>query len=94
MLRHSSLDRLAIYAALGFAEVWRFDGRVLTFHILNSQGQYTIAARSRAFPQLTPADLTHFLPLRNQMDENAVVRQFRVWVRQQLPSSAATPTSP
>jgi Uma2 family endonuclease len=30
---HSSLDRLAIFAILGVPEVWRFDGKDVTFHV-------------------------------------------------------------
>src|SRR4051812_48635155 len=32
----SSLDRMGIYAALGIAEVWRLDGDVLTFNVLQA----------------------------------------------------------
>ncbi len=85
---HSSLDRLAIYAALGVPEVWRLDGQALTFHLLQADGTYAAAARSLAFPFLAPADLLPFLALRARLDEMALVRQFRAWVRQQ----AAPPT--
>jgi Uma2 family endonuclease len=78
---HSSLNRMAIYAALGVPEVWRYDGQTLTFHILGADGRY-VAGPSRAFPTLLPDEITVFLPLRQQLDDNAVVRQFRAWVRQ------------
>jgi Uma2 family endonuclease len=80
---HSSLDRMAIYAALGVPEVWRLDGGTLTFHVLDANGAYQAAANSRAFPQVAPADLLGFLQqARRAGDENPVVRQFRQWVRQ------------
>src|SRR5262249_21121601 len=86
---HSSMDRLAIYAALQVPEVWRLDGDVLTFHVLNDQGVYESAATSRSFPQATPADLLGFLQLGRQAgDENVVIRQFRDWVRQRRVQSA------
>lgn len=78
----SSLDRLSIYAALGVPEVWRLDGQALTFHGLGTDGRYAQLADSRAFPKVLPTDLTRFLALRDQQDENAVVRQFRAWVQQ------------
>jgi Uma2 family endonuclease len=81
-ITRSSLDRLAIYAALRVPEVWRFDGQSLTFYILGSDGQYTVGPTSRAFPRLTAEDVGRFLTLQGQMDENAVVRQFRAWVRE------------
>ena len=86
----SSLDRLTIYAALRVPEVWRYDGQVLTFHVLGADGLYTEASHSLAFPKLTPADLVGFLNLRGSMDENAIVRQFRQWVRQHF----GGPTTP
>jgi Uma2 family endonuclease len=89
-ITHSSLDRLGIYAALGVPEIWRFDGQHLTFHVLGADGQYSAAESSLTFPQLTPADLLAFLNLRGQMDENAVVRQFRTWVRQRFGDSGKT----
>jgi Uma2 family endonuclease len=89
---HSSLNRMAIYAALRVPEVWRFDGQTLTFHVLGPDGKYTLATHSLTFPQVAAADVAGFLGLRGQMDENAVVRQFRAWVRQS--HSAAGQASP
>jgi Uma2 family endonuclease len=80
----SSVPRMPIYAALRVPEVWRFDGQNLTFFALDTQGNYVVVTHSRAFPQLTPADLLRFLTLRGQEDENAILRQFRAWVRQQF----------
>jgi len=80
----SSLDRMAIYAALGVPEVWRLEHQVLTFHVLGSDGTSAEAARSRAFPRVAPPDLINFLAMYGQMDENSIVRQFRAWVRTQL----------
>jgi Uma2 family endonuclease len=90
----SSLNRLAIYAALGFPEVWRFDGQTLTFYVLGANGQYAVSSHSRAIPWLVPADLVGFLALPAQSDENAVIRQFRAWVRQQVTSGRAAPPAP
>lgn len=81
---HSSLDRLAIYASLGIPEIWRLEGQVVVCHLLEADGNYPVSKTSRAFPGLRPAELGRFLKLRGQADENAVVRQFREWVRQQF----------
>src|SRR5262249_46378599 len=51
-ITHSSLDRLAIYAALGVREVWHFDGQSITCHVLNAQGGYEQQESSLAFPFL------------------------------------------
>ncbi len=82
-VRHSSLDRLAIYAALRVPEVWRLKGGTLTFHVLQPDGSYQISATSQSFPQFTSADLLVFLQqARQAADNNVVVRQFRAWLRQ------------
>lgn len=80
----SSLKRMAIYAALGVPEVWRFDGARLTFHILGTDDTYTVAAVSRSFPILAPDDLLPFLQMRATQDETTVAKSFRAWVKQKL----------
>src|SRR5436309_9933478 len=57
---HSSLDRLAIYAALRVPEVWRREGETLVCYLLGEGGHYTVSSTSRAFPGLSPADLMNF----------------------------------
>jgi Uma2 family endonuclease len=89
---HSSLNRLSIYAALGVPEVWRLDGDTLTFHVLGAKSAYTSAAASRSFPLVTPADLLGFLQQARQAgDENAVIRQFRDWIRQRRAGAGTLP---
>jgi Uma2 family endonuclease len=88
----SSLDRFAIYANLVVQEVWRIEGPTLTFHVL-SGGQYQVSAESRSFPRLRPDDLMPFLQQARQAgDENAVLRSFRLWVRQNLVAPPPTPS--
>lgn len=93
----SSLDRMSIYAAVGVPEVWRLDRRnALTFELLQPGGTYAANPTSRAFPFVTPADLTAHLALAAGAGENAVVRQFRDWVRQKVTGGAgpAAPAAP
>jgi hypothetical protein len=90
-ITHSSLDRMAIYAVLGIPEVWHFDGHILPFRVLDSSGAYVIASHSRAFPQVRPDDLTPFPAMRKQMDENEVIRQFRMWIRRHLVGGSPPP---
>jgi Uma2 family endonuclease len=42
-ITHSSLNRLAIYAALAIPEVWRLEGTSLACYLLGSDGRYTVA---------------------------------------------------
>lgn len=90
----SSLNRMGIYAALRVPEVWRLDGPALTFQVLGAGGRYAESPHSLAFPLVTPADLVGCLALRATLDENAVVRQFRAWVRQRLGAGRVVPPSP
>jgi Uma2 family endonuclease len=84
----SSLNRLSIYAALRVPEVWRVDNGALAFHVLSASGKYTIATHSLAFPVLASADVQPFLALATTLDDNAIVAQFRAWLRQRIAASA------
>jgi Uma2 family endonuclease len=80
----SSLDRMSIYAVLGVPEVWRFDGRTMTFNELRSNGKYAAIADSKSFPGVSNSDVQGFLAQHQQLDETSVIRQFRAWVRQRV----------
>jgi hypothetical protein len=79
-----NINRPTIYARLNFPEVWRFENQTIVCYLLGNDGKYAISPVSRAIPGLVVAELVPFLKLRGQMDDNAIVRQFRVWVRQQF----------
>jgi Uma2 family endonuclease len=80
----SSMDRMSIYAALRVPEVWRYENDSLTFHRLGPNNQYIESATSLAFPMITPDDLMRVLEKRHEVDQNALVREFRAWVRQKI----------
>jgi Uma2 family endonuclease len=82
-ITRSSLNRLAIYASLGIPEVWRLERQIPVCYLLGGEEQYEVSQISKAFSGLRPTELSSFLGLRGQMDENAIVREFRAWVREQ-----------
>jgi Uma2 family endonuclease len=84
---HSSVPRMPIYAALGVPEVWRLKGNTLSMQLLQADGSYLATPISRALPPLTPNDFAPFLSLSDQLDDIAVLRQFRAWVRQLPPTT-------
>jgi Uma2 family endonuclease len=87
-ISRSSMNRMRIYAAIKVPEVWRHDRNGLTFFVLNSVGKYDPVAVSPVFPMsIAPADLLPFVALRDQLDENAVLRQFREWIRNKVAAS-------
>jgi Uma2 family endonuclease len=88
-ITRSSLNRMAIYAVLRIPELWRLENQRVVCYLLGADGHYSVSTSSRAFPGLEPAELSPFLAMRRQMDDNAVVRQFRAWVRQQFSSGGS-----
>jgi Uma2 family endonuclease len=80
----SSLRRLDIYAAMRVPEVWRFDGLKVRSYQLGKDGRYAETDRSQYFPALPLDQLVRFLELKNEMDENSLIKMFRQWVREQL----------
>lgn len=81
-LTHSSLDSMAIYAALRVPELWRVQGDIMQFFVLQENGKYKQVERSKAFPQITPTDLMRFVVrIHQEGDENPIIRDFRKWVR-------------
>jgi Uma2 family endonuclease len=92
---HSSMDRLAIYAALGVPGVWRLEDDTLTFLALGPGGTYEGVPVSRTFPTATTAELLSFLQkARNAGDVNTVIREFRDWVRRRRAASGNPPGIP
>jgi Uma2 family endonuclease len=81
----SSMNRMRIYESLKIPEVWRWNKKGLTFLVLNASEKHDAVAASPTFPvPISPADLMHFIAMRGQMDDNAVIREFRAWIRAKL----------
>jgi len=76
----SSLNRLEIYAALGVAEVWRFDGESLFVYHLKD-GQYVLASQSLAFPILPLGEFTEILKKSTIVDRLQLSHIFNDWLR-------------
>lgn len=83
-LSASRLDRPGIYAALGVGELWRFDGQSVRFELLNAAGRYEPSTVSRNVPELTSADVAHWLDLAATMGQTTWARRVRAWVRDEL----------
>ena len=79
----SSMNRMAIYAALGVPEVWRFDMEVLTIWCL-VDGVYQSHEVSLVLPIFGSAMLMDFLGLSLTMGETSLMRHVRLWVRDEL----------
>ena len=80
-ITHRSVPREPIYAAFGVTEIWRWDGRQLHCLVLVGEA-YNTRETSVAFPTLKPADLTRFIRmLPDADDDNEILRKFVTWVR-------------
>lgn len=78
------LNKLGVYAALNFPEVWRYDGQALRVVQLQADGTYREVGQSPSFPFLPLAEVTRFLGLVGTTDETTWIRSFRAWVRATL----------
>jgi Uma2 family endonuclease len=78
----SSLDRIALYAALGIPELWRYEEGDLQFLILQPNQQYASSASSRVFPFLTVSTVADYLSQIHQRTENEILAEFIDWFRQ------------
>jgi Uma2 family endonuclease len=83
----NSQNRLQVYADLGVAEVWVYDGTALVIQQLQA-GAYVTAQTSQFFPQIAIPGMARFLQRAATEDYLTLVRAFRQWVREQLTAAA------
>jgi Uma2 family endonuclease len=81
----TSEPRMSIYAHLGVPEVWRTDGKRITFWKLSSGDHYIETAGSLSLPGLKADQLLPFLQRRQSVDDTTLLREFVEWAQQQLP---------
>ena len=80
-ISRSMLNRMSIYEALKVPEIWRWNSKTLTIHVLGARGTYRTSRRSKAFPFLPLDEFTSFLT-RTDLSETQLIRTFRAWVRE------------
>lgn len=78
----SSLNQFDLYADLGVAEIWRYDGRSINFYQLQN-GEYVECKFSIAFPLLPTAKVNEFLDRCQTVGTTSAVRELRQWVKSQ-----------
>lgn len=79
----SAIDKLQLYAALGVAEFWRYDGQRLHIYKLQ-QGKYQVCESSPTFAPVEVREIPRFLEASRRIGEVAMVRSFRNWIREQI----------
>ena len=80
----SAIDKLMLYASMEVPEVWRFNGDQLQVYTLAEQ-KYTEVELSPTFNPIPIKAITHFLQQVKTKGEIAVTRDFKAWIKQQIP---------
>ena len=86
-ITHSSLDKLALYAAMGVPELWRYDGQSVRILVLES-GAFEEQEGSRALPGLDAATLSTFMEESKTLKRTAWLRRVRAWARERRQPAA------
>jgi Uma2 family endonuclease len=81
-ITHTDIDKNRLYAAMGIAEFWRYNGEILRIYHLEN-GEYQESEQSRTFPIIEKADLYDFLA-QAQQDEMEAERTFRKYVQSKI----------
>lgn len=76
-------DRASIYAALGVAELWIFDGETLTIERLDEQGHYQAVERS-GFLRVRADQVPRWLTAEDISDYDAWIQRVRAWAEKEL----------
>jgi Uma2 family endonuclease len=79
----SSPNRLQVYADIGVAEIWIYNGDSLTIKHLQN-GLYITSGTSQFFASLPIPEIAGFLQQAQTVDYLELVKAFRRWVRSQI----------
>jgi Uma2 family endonuclease len=82
-LSPSRIERPGIYAALGVAEIWRFDGEYIIIERLSEGGRYATVETS-AFVPIRAEEVSRWLVEEDSSDESAWARRLLAWIRAEL----------
>jgi Uma2 family endonuclease len=79
-LSSDSSRKFSIYAALGVAELWRYDGSRMHFYRLDGQS-YTEIHDSVAFPLLSNSDMTRFIEQAKSAGQDSAIESLIEWLK-------------
>ena len=80
---NSSYNRLQVYADLGVAEVWIYNGESLAIKQLQNN-TYITSQKSQFFQNLPITEIAQFLQQAETLDYLELVKEFQQWVRSQI----------
>lgn len=77
------IDKLALYAAMGIPEFWRYNGTRLRIYTL-SGNQYSEVEQSPTFAPVMVRDIPRFIEESKKIGQLTAKNAFRTWVKQQI----------
>jgi Uma2 family endonuclease len=77
----SLIPRIPIYADLGIPELWRYDGKKLTIEMLQSTGSYSVAKRSKAFPNISAIKLMEWISRGETLGHSSMLHAVEAWCK-------------
>ncbi|NEQ33091.1 MAG: Uma2 family endonuclease [Leptolyngbya sp. SIO4C5] len=80
-ITHTDVDKLSLYAAMGVAEFWRYNGQLWRIYQLEGD-RYQEVDLSPTFPRVPKQKLYDFLAAA-EIDEIEAEQSLRQWIRQQ-----------
>jgi Uma2 family endonuclease len=85
-VHHDSRSRFPVYARLGVAEIWRYDGQAMTIYQLSEDRegkQYVEGDTSAALPMLSATLLTEIIERMRRDGELSALLAFDEWLQSQ-----------
>jgi Uma2 family endonuclease len=77
-ISHVSLDKLPIFASLGVAEVWRYDGQQITLLSLQN-GYFSAQSKSFVLPGVSVEALAELIAVGQTLKRGAWLQRVREW---------------
>lgn len=87
-ITRSSLNHFPLYAAVGIAEIWRYDGERVRFHKLDGSA-YTQIEESSVLPPMTAVQATIFIERNRHEKATDWLRAVREWIRGRITETPA-----
>lgn len=75
-IKHSSLNRMSIFAAIGIPEVWRYDGEKLMIFLLEN-GEYAESQTSSILPSAARQKLSELIEIGKSSSRQDFLRQIK-----------------
>jgi Uma2 family endonuclease len=83
-ITHSSLNRMAIYAALRVGEVWPCTRKALLAYRFGGDGSYHAVAASALLPFLPLDRVFEFVKMSEEVNETTLLKRFTAWLRAEV----------